>query len=131
MKKRVKFPRLLINVLLLSSVFFINTVWAEEEEAEAEAEEKPKEEVAYVSLGDALVLNLASSGKTRFVQFKADILVKGSDGETDVENHLAAVRHVLIMSYSGQTVEDMRSVESREEIRVVAVAKVKKLIEER
>ena len=126
MKKIMKFSRLLMNALLLASVFFINTAWAEEDEAEA----KPKEEVAYVSLGDALVLNLASAGKTRFVQFKADILVKGSDGEADVKNHLAAVRHALIMTYSGQTVETMRSVPQREEVRIVAVAKVKKLIEE-
>lgn len=130
MKKIMKFPHLLLNVLLLSSLFFINTAWAEEEETGAEAEEKPKETIAYVSLGDAMVLNLASTGKTRFVQFKADILVTGSDGETDVKNHLAAVRHALIMSYSGQTVENMRSAQSREEIRVAAVAKVKTLIEE-
>ena len=128
MKKLVKLPRFLISASLLAGLFFISSAWAEEEEADAEA--MPKEVIAYVSLGDALVLNLASAGKTRFVQFKADVLVRGDEGESDVKNHLAAIRHVLIMLYSGQSVENMRSVQKREEIRLSAVEKVKSLVEE-
>ena len=100
--------------------------WATEEEEIAEA---PPKTSAYVSLGDAMVLNLSTkSRRLTFLQIKADVLINDSGAEDLIKTHIPAIRHELIVLLSEQNATDMKSPAKREEIRKVATAQVQELL---
>ena len=101
-------------------------VWAAEDEASVE--EVPKTS-AYVSLGDAMVLNLSTnSRRLTFLQIKADVLLNDSGAEDLIKTHIPAIRHELIVLLSEQNANDMKSPSKREEIRKVATSQVQELM---
>ena len=114
---------ILCSMLML---FWINPGLAAED---GEADEVTKPSSAYVSLGDAMVLNLSSTrNRTTFLQISADILVTSSDAEEIIETHIPAIRHSLIVLLSEQKDSDIKTPAKREEIRMQATTQVKELI---
>ncbi len=115
-------------LLQILCIFLVSgsLAWAAEEEENAEAAPKSS---AYVSLGDAMVLNLStSSQRLTFLQIKADVLINDSSAEDLVKTHIPAIRHELIVLLSEQNANDMKSPTKREEIRKVATAQVQELM---
>lgn len=115
---------ILFTVLVLQ---FSSYAWAQEKEEEAE--EVAKTDIAYVSLGDALVLNLRSSrNRLTFLQISADILIRDDNAEEIITTHIPAIRHSLIVLLSEQYADDIKSPDKREKIRQQATMQVKELI---
>ena len=97
----------------------------------ADDEEATVKTSAYVSLGDAMVLNLRNeSRRLTFLQLKADVLISDSSAEETIKTHIPAIRHQLIVLLSEQKANDMKSPDKREEVRKVATAKIPELVEE-
>ncbi len=98
----------------------------------ADEEEVPKEKPGYISLGKKpMILNLATSGNRHvFLQIKADVLVKNEEAKEDIEPHIPAIRHKLIVLLSEQNVVDMKTPVKREEIRKLVTAEIRDLMEE-
>lgn len=110
-----------ILTILISST----QVWA------AEDEEAPVKTTAYVSLGDAMVLNLSNNSKRlTFLQIKADLLLEDAGSEALITTHLPAIRHELIVLLSEQNAMDMKSPTKREEVRKIATAQIKEMMVE-
>jgi flagellar protein FliL len=85
----------------------------------------------YVSLGDPLVLNLATGGtRLSFVQLKADVLVKNENDIGLVELHIPALRHQLILMLSEQNAADMKSATKREELRKTVTSRIRSVFKE-
>lgn len=113
-----------ILTILISST----QVWAAEDE---ETEETPVKITSYVSLGDAMVLNLSNNSKRlTFLQLKADLLLEDADSEALITTHLPAIRHELIVLLSEQSAMDMKSPTKREEVRKIASAQIKEMMVE-
>lgn len=111
-----------ILTILISST----QVWAAEDE---ETEEAPVKITSYVSLGDAMVLNLSNNSKRlTFLQIKADLLLEDADSEALITTHLPAIRHELIVLLSEQSAMDMKSPTKREEVRKIATAQIKEMM---
>ena len=112
---------------LIAALFFaIHPVcWAADEEV------TPVEAIPdYVSLGDAMVLNLSSGNRQlSFLQLKADVLVNNDDAKDAVKSHIPAIRHQLIVLLSEQTVMDMKTPGKREEVRQQATQNVRDVME--
>ena len=119
---RIKSIAVLISSLLL--MFVCTTSFA------ADDEDTPEKKPSYVSLGDAMVLNLSNSKKLSFLQLKADVLVSSDDAQEVVLANIPAIRHQLIVLLSEQSAIDMRTPVKREEVRQLATAQVRSLIEE-
>lgn len=101
--------------ILLGLVFILlsQPLMAADEEP-APAQKTP----AYVSLGDPMVLNLASGDKRlAYLQVKVDVLVKDEDQQDLVKLHAPALRHEVILALSEQKSTDMKSPLKREEVR--------------
>ena len=82
-------------------------------DTEQQAEEKNP---AYVSLGEPMILNLASDGRRlSFLQLQADVLVVNDDAREVVETHIPAIRHKLILLLSEQKAIDMKTPAKREQ----------------
>ena len=113
-----------ILTILISST----QVWAAEDE---ETEEAPVKITSYVSLGDAMVLNLSNNSKRlTFLQIKADLLLEDAVSEALITTHLPAIRHELIVLLSEQSAMDMKSPTKREEVRKIATAQIKEMMVE-
>lgn len=111
-----------ILTILISST----QVWAAEDE---ETEEAPVKITSYVSLGDAMVLNLSNNSKRlTFLQIKADLLLEDAVSEALITTHLPAIRHELIVLLSEQSAMDMKSPTKREEVRKIATAQIKEMM---
>ncbi|MDH5353841.1 MAG: flagellar basal body-associated FliL family protein [Gammaproteobacteria bacterium] len=118
---------------LLLPIFFsilVSTtqVWAAEDDKTEGSEAK---NTAYVSLGDAMVMNLSNDSKRlTFLRLQADLLLADSASEALITTHLPAIRHELIVLLSEQSAIDMKSPSKREEIRKIATAQIKEKIVE-
>lgn len=89
----------------------------------------PEKNTGYVSLGDTMVLNLATdSNRLTFLQLKADVLVRNEDAKEIVEVHIPAIRHKLIVLLSEQLAIDMKTPAKREEIRQQATREIRDMI---
>ncbi len=114
--------KILFSLLIL---FLTQTVSA------AEETEEQKKVPAYISLGNALVLNLTNKkSRLTFLQLKADVLIADEEAKSVVEPHIPAIRHHLILLLSEQSVQDMKSSTKREEIRTKVTTQVQEVISE-
>jgi len=95
----------------------------------AEESDEKKKVPAYISLGNAMVLNLTNKkSRLTFLQLKADVLIADEDSKSVVESHIPAIRHQLILLLSEQSVQDMKSSSKREEIRMKATTQIQELL---
>ncbi len=116
--------KVLLLITILVSVGGQSLLAADEEEAVVKTS-------AYISLGDAMVLNLSNeSRRLTFLQLKADVLIADSDAEDLIKTHIPAIRHKLIVLLSEQKANEMKSSAKREEIRKIATAQIQELMVE-
>ncbi|MCP4431308.1 MAG: hypothetical protein GY806_10045 [Gammaproteobacteria bacterium] len=116
--------KVLLLITILVSVGGQSLLAADEEEAVVKSS-------AYISLGDAMVLNLSNeSRRLTFLQLKADVLIADSDAEDLIKTHIPAIRHKLIVLLSEQKANEMKSSAKREEIRKIATAQIQELMVE-
>jgi flagellar FliL protein len=111
-----------VGVLLLSMML---SVAVAEEETEAE-----KKDYSYIKLSPAFVLNIKRGTGPRFLQVKAEALVGSREDGEAVKNHMAAIRHTMIMTLSNQDGKTIRSTETREQLRTQAEEAVKQVLTE-
>ncbi len=119
-------PKARIKILLMLLLLFSPITQAAEEGDAAAARQTP----AYVSLGGAMVLNLAADGRRlAFLQLKADVLVKNDAAKAIVEANIPAIRNQLILMLSEQNATDMKTPAKREEIRKKVTTAVRDMID--
>jgi flagellar protein FliL len=114
--------KILLGLLLL--IFTLPLMAADEPE-------KVELTPGYVSMGEAMVLNLATdSPRLTFVQLKADVLVRDEDSIDSVTLHMPALRHQVILMLSEQDAAKMKSPVEREKLRKQITDKVRSVYKE-
>ncbi len=114
--------KLIISLLLL--IFTLPLFAADEPE-------KPELTPGYISMGEAMVLNLATdSTRSSFVQLKADVLVRDENSSDLVKLHMPALRHQLILMMSEQDAAKMKSPVEREKLRKQITDKIRSVYKE-
>lgn len=103
-----------ILVLLLSMVFLPGFAAAEEEEVAAPALE-------YLEMTPKFTVNL--QGRKKY------LLVEGDTQIETVKKHFPALRHELIMLFSGRPMHELQSAEQREKLRQEALEKVRETLD--
>lgn len=98
--------------------------------AVAEEGEVEKKDYSYIKLSPAFVLNIKRGTGPRFLQVKAEALVGSKEDGEAVKNHMAAIRHTMIMTLSNQDGKTIRSTETREQLRTQAEEAVKQVLTE-
>jgi len=115
------------NLLVLLILLMPQVIFAAEEEGDAPVKPTP----SYVSLGEAMVLNLATNSKRlTFLQLKVDILVTDDDAKAAVEANIPALRHQLIVLLSEQKAIDMKTPAKRNDIRKLATEQIKEVMDQ-
>lgn len=115
-----------ITRLFVVLVLFLATpAWAADEDGD-----QPKADPKYVKLSPAFVVNLKRGTGARFLQVKAEVLVNSEDDAKEVALHRPAMRHAIIMLLSNQDGRKIRSIETRESLRVEAEEAIRVQLEE-
>jgi flagellar FliL protein len=100
--------RLLVVIL---SLLFMSAAVANEEAKESEAEAGVK----YLEMTPKFTVNLAEPKK--FLLINVQLLVEGAGTIAAVKKHMPALRHELVMLYSGRPSESLQTMEQREALR--------------
>ncbi|TRW95839.1 flagellar basal body-associated FliL family protein [Candidatus Methylobacter oryzae] len=100
--------RLLVLVL---SLLFMSVAVANEGAKESEAEAGVK----YIEMTPKFTVNLAEPKK--FLLINVQLLIDGASTIAAVKKHMPALRHELIMLYSGRSSEGLQTMEQREALR--------------
>lgn len=110
-------------LVMLLSLLFISVAAANEGAKESEAEAGVK----YIEMTPKFTVNLAEPKK--FLLINVQLLVEGAGTIAAVKRHMPALRHELIMLYSGKPSEEIQTMEQREALRKETTEVIRKTLE--
>ncbi|MGZ4956019.1 MAG: flagellar basal body-associated FliL family protein [Methylobacter sp.] len=109
--------------VVVLSLLFMSAAVANEGAKESEAETGVK----YVEMAPKFTVNLAEPKKYLLVDVQ--LLVEGANTIAAVKKHMPALRHELIMLYSGRSSEGLQTMEQREALRHETTEVIRKTLE--
>ncbi len=83
----------------------------------------------YLALEPAIVVNLNTAGKVRFMQVRVQAMSRDPAALAALQAHTGPVRHALITLLSAQTVDNMYDVQIREQVRQQALEDLRSVLE--
>ena len=109
-----------IFLLLLSLLFIPNYATAGEDETTEAV-------VEYLELKPKFTVNLAE--RKKYLRVNVQLMVEGDKSIEKVKKHFPAIRHGLIMLFSGKAAADLQTMEQREKLREEALKVVEETLE--
>lgn len=109
--------------VVVLSLLFMSVAAANEGAKESEAETGAK----YMEMTPKFTVNLAEPKK--FLLINVQLLVEGADTIAAVKKHMPALRHELIMLYSGRPSDGLQTMEQREALRHETADVIRKTLE--
>jgi len=88
-------------------------------------------EPSYVSLAPALVSNLQSSGKPRFVRCEIQLMSERPEAAAKLSLHSPAIRHSLLLLFVEQDYEAIRAPDAKEALRKSALESVRAVMRDK
>jgi len=95
------------------------------------AGEEAKEEgpaIEYLEMTPKFTVNLAEPKK--YLLINVQLLVEGEGAITKIKKHLPALRHELIMLFSGRPADSLQTMQQREALRQEALLAIRKTLDE-
>lgn len=105
---------------LLAISFCLSSVWAEDPPAAVGP--------SYVDLEPAFTLNYGDPRRTRYIQTSITLRVRDQAAALDVTAHSDAIRHTIIMLFSRQPAEKIRTSAGRDDIQDQALRELQDLM---
>ena len=109
-----------ILILCLSFLFFLNTAYAGDDESAEPV-------IEYIEMKPKFTVNLEKPGK--YLVIKVQLMAEGGKYIERIKKHLPALRHELIMLYSGRSSTDLQTMEQREALRLESKKAIVKALE--
>ncbi|KJY92369.1 flagellar basal body-associated protein FliL [Vibrio neptunius] len=100
----------------------------ESEEASQTAQQEvvvSTEPVSYVNIAQPFLFNVTGDKKDRLVQIKVQLMVRGTENENLARYHSPLVESSLLGTFASATVDQLRSVNGRVELRDKATEDIK------
>lgn len=97
---------------------------------EASAPASNKEPALYVALEPAFVVNLSDPGGDRYLQVEVQLMTREKDLEKALTLHMPVIRNRLLMLFSQQTVDGVRTREAKEALQDAALKEVQAVLTE-
>ncbi len=98
-----------ILAILISFFLVSNFVYAGDDE------ESTDPIIEYIEMSPKFTVNLTERNK--YLVINVQLMVEDEKFITKVKKHLPALRHELIMSFSGRSIADLQTMEQRESLR--------------
>ncbi|MGI2259483.1 flagellar basal body-associated protein FliL [Shewanella sp. GXUN23E] len=90
----------------------------------AEAEESNSGEARYVGMPRPFLFNLAGAQKSRLVEIKVQLMVRGDDNETLAKKHIPLIEDSLLSTFSTADVEKLKTQVGKDDLRQKALLNV-------
>jgi flagellar FliL protein len=116
-------PRALITLLCLLAPLSLSPAWAAGGGGGGFAAP------GYLAFDPPFVVNLLDR-RTRFMQIVVTGYVETEEAAEALRYHMPVLRHALIMQFSGKSVEEATSVETREQWRAEALKEIRRIMTE-
>jgi flagellar FliL protein len=107
-------------ILLLNFLFIPALAVAKEEEQSVPV-------IEYLQMGPKFTVNLEEPRK--YLMINVQLLVEGAEAVEKVKKHMPALKHELIMLYSGRSMETLQTSEQREALRQETFTALKQVLE--
>ncbi|MEH0665531.1 flagellar basal body-associated protein FliL [Vibrio scophthalmi] len=85
----------------------------------------PAEPVSYVNIPQPFLFNVTGDKRDRMVQIKVQLMVRGSENENLARYHSPLIESSLLSTFASATVDQLRSVNGRVELRDKATDDIK------
>lgn len=85
-------------------------------------------EPIYVALDPPFVVNFESNGLVRFLQVTVQAMSQDAATADLIKRHDPVIRNGLLMLFSGQTYESLKTTAGKEQLRQAALVEVRKII---
>jgi len=108
-----------IFLLLLSFLCIPSYAFAGDDEEELVVE--------YLAVSPKFMINLAEPKK--YMRVDIQLMIEGEKPIEKVKKHLPAIRHALIMTFSGRSAEGLQTMKEREQLRVDALKVVEETLD--
>ena len=109
-----------VLIVLLSLLFLPAFVLAEEVKT-------PESAIEYLEIGPKFTVNLA--GQRKYLMINVQMMIEGEQNVAKIKKHIPALRHELIMLYSGREGADLASMEQREALRQETIQVIRHTLE--
>jgi flagellar FliL protein len=109
--------------VVLLSLLFMSAAVANEEAKESESESGAK----YMEMAPKFTVNLMEPKKILLIN--VNLLVEGGKFIAAIKKHMPALRHELIMLYSGRSFEELQTMEQREALRQETTKVIRETLE--
>lgn len=97
----------------------------------SEDDEETKLQVQYIDLKPAFVANFGAAGaKLKFVKADISLRVHSPEAAALAEQHMPLIRNEIVLLLSAQAEEDISNIQGQENLRIKALEKIKKVLEE-
>lgn len=107
-------------ILMLGCLFFSGFVYAEDDEAEPPV-------IEYLEMQPKFTVNLAE--RKKYLLVNVQLMVEGTEAVEIINKHLPALRHQLIMLFSGRFAAELQSTGQREKLRLEALETVRETLQ--
>lgn len=101
---------------------------AEEEEEVELARERDDRHSIYVSVGK-LLASLEHNGSTRYIQAEMDLVGYNKEVMDEAQHDMPAIRNRLLLLFSSQNFDEVRTIEGREKLRTDSLAAVNDVLQ--
>ncbi|WP_064791811.1 flagellar basal body-associated protein FliL [Shewanella woodyi] len=136
-KKKLIFG--VIGLVLLLAIgggvwFFLGSSEPNDEAAvEGEAAEVVEEvntgEAFYVGMPRPFLFNLPGASRSRLVEIKVQLMVRGGDDDVLIKKHIPLIEDALLTTFSSADVQKMSSLAGKDELRQLALLNVQNTLQ--
>jgi flagellar FliL protein len=84
----------------------------------------------YLELKPSFVVNVTDGGDVHHLQVTMQVKLEDPAAAGLLEEHSPAIRHAMVMLFSGQDVKEIRTVQGKEKLREAALHEIRKVLEE-
>lgn len=89
---------------------------------------QPAAPAQYVAMEPAFVVNLADEDGTRYLQVDVQLMTRDPAAAASIEGNLPALRNGLVMLFSQQYAEQLRTRQSKEALQAEALEEVQRIL---
>ncbi|QSX32718.1 flagellar basal body-associated protein FliL [Shewanella avicenniae] len=84
---------------------------------------------AYVPMPRPFLFNVAGAGRSRLVEIKVQLMVRGEENEITLQKHIPLVEDALLTTFSGASEEKLSTLAGKDELRQVALLNVQNTLQ--
>ncbi|GIU50826.1 flagellar basal body-associated protein FliL [Shewanella sairae] len=86
-------------------------------------------EAFYAAMPRPFLFNLPDNGRTRLVEIKVQLMVRGVDDDTLIKKHIPLIEDALLTTFSAADIQKMSSPAGKDELRLLALRNVQNTLQ--